>query len=65
MPATSRCALCGARFDPSSASCNPSCPLSRGCGLVCCPHCGHGAPRDDRGLAGLLKKALVRLGKSP
>jgi transposase len=56
----STCGLCGARFDARSAGCNPSCPLSRNCGLVCCPHCGHGAPREDVGVAGILKRALAR-----
>ena len=65
MPALRHCTLCGAEFDPGSARCNPSCPLSRACGLVCCPRCGHGAPQQGRGLAGLLEKALVRLGRSP
>jgi hypothetical protein len=57
------CLLCGHRFDPDSAGCKPSCPLSGGCGLLCCPRCGHGSVQEDRGLAGLIKQALVRLGK--
>jgi hypothetical protein len=62
--ATVTCALCGARFDGDAAGCRPSCPLAGGCGVVCCPRCGYSFPREDRGLAGLLKRALVTLGKS-
>ena len=65
MTAARTCALCGARFDPAGQGCKPSCPLASGCGLICCPRCGHGAPQESRGLAGIIRKALVRLGRSP
>ena len=64
MPGTQRCSLCGLAFDPAGQNCRPSCPLGGGCGIVCCPRCGHGAPQEDRGLAGMIKKALVRLGRT-
>jgi hypothetical protein len=41
------CGFCGAEFveDTGQAACQ-SCPLSRGCGLVRCPHCGYENPRQ-------------------
>jgi hypothetical protein len=60
-----RCALCGCEFDPRAGGCRPSCPLAGNCGVVCCPRCGYGFPQEERGLAGLVKKALVRLGRRP
>jgi len=59
------CPLCGCAFDPKGQGCRPSCPLAGGCAVVCCPRCGYSFPQVDRGLAGILKKALVRLGRSP
>lgn len=53
------CPLCGAKFDATAEGCRRDCPLSRGCSLVCCPHCSYGFPRE-RGLAGLLRKWLER-----
>jgi len=64
MPLAQRCALCGEVFDPAGRSCRPSCPLGAGCGMICCPRCGHGAPQESRGLAGMIRKALVRLGRT-
>ena len=63
MLATQKCALCGYAFDAGRA-CRPSCPLAAGCGIVCCPHCGYGAPRPARGIAAMIQKALVRLGRT-
>jgi hypothetical protein len=59
-----RCALCGFAFDADEQGCRPSCPLAKGCGLKCCPRCGHGIPQEERGLARLVKQALVLLGRS-
>ena len=64
-PMTQLCALCGCVFDPRAKACHPSCPLSGACGMVCCPRCGYGTVQEERGFAGMLKKALVRLGRSP
>ena len=49
------CQLCGSDFDTSDASCHVGCPLSVGCSLVCCPHCGYQVPEpsNSRALAGL------------
>ncbi len=54
------CALCGFRYDETAHGCRPSCPLSRGCSLVCCPNCGHGAVKEGA-LAKSVRKLLVRL----
>jgi len=35
------CPLCGHAFDPAAHSGCASCPLSRGCRIICCPNCGH------------------------
>ncbi len=56
-----RCALCGFVFDEQGAGCRPSCPMARGCNLVCCPNCGHGAAREGA-VARALRKVLVKLG---
>lgn len=55
-----RCLLCGHDFDPAGLGCKPGCPLAKGCNIVCCPRCGHSSPRET-GLAGLLRRALVKL----
>lgn len=33
------CPLCGTDFD--GAQCHSACPMSRGCTMVRCPHCGY------------------------
>ena len=61
------CGLCGTTFDENAHGCRPSCPLSRGCALVCCPNCGHGAAKEGplaQGLRNLIVK-LTRPRKSP
>jgi hypothetical protein len=55
------CPLCGHRFDAAAGSCKPSCPLASGCSALCCPRCSYSFPREDRGLAGLIQRTLVRL----
>lgn len=42
------CALCAHRFDPRESNVCASCPLGKGCALVCCPNCGYGAPDPSR-----------------
>ncbi|MGZ6125775.1 MAG: hypothetical protein ACXWLR_12495 [Myxococcales bacterium] len=54
------CALCGFRYDERAQGCRPSCPLSRGCSLVCCPNCGHGAVKEGP-LAQGVRKLLLKL----
>jgi len=34
------CSFCGNRFNPQNQAACPSCPLNKGCQLVCCPACG-------------------------
>jgi Fe2+ transport system protein FeoA len=36
---TYECPLCGTDF--TGAECHSSCPMSRGCTMVRCPHCGY------------------------
>ena len=49
------CSLCGLAFDPAANPACPSCPLSNGCTIVCCPRCGHDTVDPAR-------SALVQLG---
>ncbi len=60
-PGTERCPLCGAEFDGASQGCRPSCPLAKGCNVVCCPACGYSFPQERAGLAGRLRRMLDRL----
>ena len=55
-----RCPLCGGEFDASGQGCRPSCPMASGCHVVCCPSCGYSFPQENAGLAGRLRRALVR-----
>jgi hypothetical protein len=34
------CTMCGETFDPATHTACQSCPLQKGCSLVCCPRCG-------------------------
>jgi hypothetical protein len=54
-----RCPLCGTTFDAEGQGCRPSCPMSRGCKVLCCPSCSYSFPQET-GLAGMLKKFLER-----
>jgi len=40
MSATYTCSICGHCFDPADQAGCPTCPLNRGCHMVCCPSCG-------------------------
>lgn len=54
-----KCPLCGFAFDPTGLACHTSCPMSKGCNLICCPNCGYQIPDENRmGLSGALKRAL-------
>ncbi len=55
-----RCPLCGMEFDADGQGCRPSCPMAKGCSVVCCPSCGYSFPQE-RGLAGGLRRILDRL----
>jgi hypothetical protein len=54
--ARERCPLCGVDFDASGQGCRPSCPMSKGCHVVCCPSCGYSFPQESAGLAGRLRQ---------
>jgi len=54
-----RCPLCGTEFDAAGQGCRPSCPMSEGCRVVCCPSCSYGFPQES-GLAGRLRRFLER-----
>jgi hypothetical protein len=58
---TERCPLCAAAFDADGQGCRPSCPMSKGCSVVCCPSCGYSFPQETTGLAGRLRRLLDRL----
>jgi hypothetical protein len=54
------CPLCGLTFDASGQGCRPSCPMAKGCRVVCCPGCGYSFPQERAGLAGRLKRFFER-----
>ena len=64
MPAAhlERCPLCANEFDASGQGCRPSCPMSAGCRVVCCPACGYSFPQET-GLAGGLRRLIDRFQK--
>jgi hypothetical protein len=55
-----KCPLCGDRFDSEGQGCRPSCPMARGCRVVCCPSCGYSFPQET-GLAGGLRRLIDRM----
>ena len=59
VPRTENCPLCGSAFDAEGQGCRPSCPLSAGCKVVCCPSCGYSFPQET-GLAGRVRTWLER-----
>ncbi|WP_242346185.1 hypothetical protein [Anaeromyxobacter terrae] len=54
------CPLCGTRFDAMGQGCRPSCPMAKGCRVVCCPSCSYSFPQEA-GLAGGLRRLIDRL----
>jgi hypothetical protein len=61
-PRRETCPLCGAGFDPDGRGCRPSCPMAKGCSVVCCPSCGYSFPQET-GLAGGLRRLIDRIKK--
>ncbi len=55
-----RCPLCGHVFDAAGQGCRPSCPMAKGCRVVCCPSCGYSFPQES-GVALGLRRVLERL----
>ncbi len=54
-----RCPLCNHAFDAAGQGCRPSCPMSAGCHVVCCPSCGYSFPQEA-GVALGLRKMIDR-----
>ena len=46
-------------FDASGQGCRPSCPMSSGCRVVCCPSCGYSFPQETGLAGGLLQTQLT------
>ena len=42
------CPLCGYEFDIEGMSCHTSCPMSKGCHILCCPNCGYQIPDQSQ-----------------
>jgi hypothetical protein len=57
------CSLCGCRFEHAGRVCG-SCPMSTGCDLVKCPHCGFQFPRSSR-IVQWLRRIGARIRRSP
>lgn len=58
--------MCGSRFEPAQSRSCESCPLFKGCALVCCPDCGYSTvdPRRSRIVsAGSRLASLFRLSR--
>jgi hypothetical protein len=62
-PAMETCPLCGNAFAAGGQGCRPSCPLAKGCSVVCCPSCGYSFPQET-GLAGRLRRLVDRWSKA-
>ncbi len=57
------CPLCGCRFEHGERVCG-SCPMSTGCDLVKCPHCGFQFPRSSR-VVEWFRRLFARVRRSP
>lgn len=53
------CPLCNTTFDAAGKGCRPSCPMSGGCKVLCCPSCGYSFPQET-GVAGGLRRLIDR-----
>jgi len=53
------CSLCGHTFDPAAEAACVSCPVRKGCPLVCCPGCGHVTVDTERSRLVQLATGLV------
>ncbi len=42
-----QCPLCGFGFDAEGQGCRPSCPMAKGCRVICCPSCGYTFPQES------------------
>ena len=57
-----RCPLCGLEFSAEGQGCRPSCPMAKGCKVICCPACGYSFPQET-GVAGKLRQLFDRMKK--
>lgn len=58
------CSLCGHKFDPSDNQACSSCPLNKGCQLVCCPSCGYEmVDVQQSGTVRMVRRLFSRKGK--
>ena len=59
-----KCGYCAYEFDPAAAEAAcAGCPLTRGCHLVRCPHCGYETPPESK-LIGWLRRWGARIKRS-
>jgi hypothetical protein len=54
------CPLCATTFAAEGQGCRPSCPMAKGCRVLCCPTCGYSFPQET-GVAGKLRRLLDRM----
>ena len=53
------CSMCGQAFDPAGHAACQSCPIQRGCQVVCCPNCGFETVDVNRSLLARLFSVLI------
>lgn len=53
------CSLCCHTFDPAAEAACVSCPLRKGCPLVCCPSCGHVTVDTERSRLARLANSIM------
>ena len=57
-----KCQLCGYEFDKTNLACHASCPLAKGCAIICCPNCGYQVVDEERsGMVNTVRKLKERL----
>lgn len=56
------CPMCGHSFDASNQPSCPSCPLHKGCDMVCCPNCGYSTIGTRQSKLARLATGLFGLG---
>lgn len=57
-----KCQLCGYEFDKDGLACHASCPLAKGCAIICCPNCGYQVVDEERsGTVSAVRKLKERL----
>jgi Fe2+ transport system protein FeoA len=57
------CPMCGHRFDASEHTACHSCPLNKGCVMICCPKCGYNTIDTRRSVFARLAAGLFSLGR--